>query len=197
MKNVSIIFMVIMAVAFESHAFEIKTVSVINGGTITSTGSYYSFAPGEKPAFENEANYKLYAKGNVGFADEGIYSGNIGSQQQIEVKSGFGKLETKVGNGTLSINEENGVLIENAAGFSTDLKNGMVTVGFNTAGTNGFTAMAEAQGTGMFKAGAVGKTTAGGLSNPTITERSAFHVTIGPNATFQTQIQFNFHKVGE
>jgi hypothetical protein len=180
-------------------AIEVNTVGVVTNGTITATGSYRAFSGPTNPAFENQADYRFYGRGqNVGFADQGAYAGAIGSQQQIQVgPNGFGTFESKVGTGILTTvqNEEGetiGTLVQNAIGFGGNISEGLITVGFNTAATGGFTGLAEVQGQGTFQAGAVGYVTTGSAI-ATVIEKKEFRWVFGPGQ-FQAKMSIIFPK---
>lgn len=197
MKKI-VMLLVMMALATPALAFDTNILGVVEGGNISAKTNYFYFA-GENPYFENRFISSYSGHGTVGLAVQNSFSGSILTKEQMEVQTGFGHFLSKAGASVLTnlVNEETGVvsgtLAQSAVGFGGFLKNGsIVTSGFSTE--NGLTGVAEVQGIGSFRAGAIKHIQIGtnepGME-PSTVEYYEGHWSFGPGA-YQAKVEIIF-----
>jgi hypothetical protein len=189
---------ILLAMAVQVQAFESKTVAVVDG-RISTTTDYYILGGGDPEYFERQFSSDYYGKGTLGFAQQTLLTNDVTVQEQLEVNAGFGRFETKCGDGSLVLStdpntgEAGATFTQNAIGFGGRLNQGIFSGGFDTAGESGFVGLADVQGIGTFAFGAEGRVQVGGILAPTTTERTSIHGRFGPGQ-FQVQVNILFPK---
>jgi len=198
MKKIIMLLCVVCLLAVCAQAAEVNLIAVVDGGRISSTGTYYTIG-GTNPYFENQYISSVSANGKAGIVQQGTFNGPVVTKEQLEVQSGWGKFETKIGTGTLvnTTSEDtgivSGVLKQNAIGFSGTLTKGMVGSAFDT---KVFSGAAEAQMTGSLQAGGIQIVTIGTSEAGSVPQTAEYfkgYWSFGPGQ-IQAKVEITFPK---
>jgi len=190
-----LLLLAVLFCASSVYGGEVNVLGVV-AGQMTATGSYYAVGGGN-PYFENRYKSDYWSVGTSGFGMNGNFSGDITTQERLTVQDGFGTFITKAGKDSLVNTTDEGtglvygVYTQGAIGFGGRMTQGVATMGLDTAG--GLKGLAESEGFGSFRVGAIQQTTTGTSEgiDPSVAERMEFHWVFGPGQ-YQVQIGVTF-----